>query len=138
VNLADITHPDPRVQRACRRYASALMRNSSMRRGDGNLKEQLGRYLQATERLQVLSRRVREVMEEQGVPLSAILPYRNFARRVLKLIDKFEMRTRYIMVMEAVGDAVAYGCDQAILVRICRDVLGYDIEDRGQEPNYQE
>ena len=109
-----------------------------MRRGDGNLKEQLGRYLQATERLQVLSRRVREVMEEQGVPLSAILPYRNFARRVLKLIDKFEMRTRYIMVMEAVGDAVAYGCDQAILVRICRDVLGYDIEDRGQEPNYQE
>ena len=138
MNLADITHPDPRVQRACRRYASALVRHSGMRRGDGNLKEQLGRYLQATERHQVLVRRVREVLEDYDIPMSLGQPYRNFAARVLRVMGKFELRTRHILILEAVDRALAYGCDRQILKRICREVCGYDFEERGRALNCEE
>ena len=104
-----------------------------MRRGDGNLREQMARYLEAAERFQLIVRRVREVLEDYDIPQSLGQHYRNFASRVLKITGRFELLTRHVMVVEAVRDAVAYGCNQGILERISREVTGYDIEERGRE-----
>ena len=138
MNIADISHPDPRIQRTCRRYALGLMRNPNVRRGDGNVQEQVQNYMESTERYQILSLRVREILTEYDIPYSVSLVYRNFANRVLKVMDKYELLTRHIQILEAVDRGIMYGCDRQILFRICRDILGYDIEETGRELHCEE
>jgi len=138
MNFAEITHPDPLVMRASRRYAARVANNPMVRRGDGNVAEQVQRYMKSSERFQVLSRRVREVLDDLRIPRFMSLPYRNFALCTLKVMDRFELRTRHIMILEAVDRAAAYGCRRDVLERICRDALGYDIEETVRELHCEE
>jgi len=128
MNLFDIKHPDPRIQSAGRHYAAGLLREPGVRRGDCEVVEQTQRYLESVERYQMLARRVRELLDEYEMPYSVCLLYRNFAYRVRKVLDRFESVTRYVLVCEALGRAVAYGCDRPVLRRICKEVLGYDLD----------
>ena len=133
MNLAEITHPDPGVQRVCRRYAARVMSDQRVRRGDGNLKEQVQHYLEFVERSRVLAGKVREVLDSQEVPKAFSLLYCNFAKRVRKVMDRFALRSRHLQILEAMDRFRMYGLDEQTLQRICRDVLGYDIEEMGRE-----
>ena len=133
MNLGDIKHPDPRVQLACRRYAAGIMRDPRIRRRDGNVEEQVRRFMESSERYHLTVRWIGEILNESGIPLSSSLPYRNFAGRVIKVMEKFELLTRHMQILEALNRAVAYGCNPAVLYRICREVLKYDIDEKAAE-----
>jgi hypothetical protein len=136
MNTREVSHPDPRIRRAGCKYAAAILNHTNPCRGDGNMKEQVQRFVESVERYQLMSRRVREVLLEYGIPVAFHLVYRNFANRVLKVKDKFELLTRHIQILEAEQRAVMYGCDRQVLERICRDVLDYDVEKMAAELNY--
>jgi len=133
MNIASITHPDPRVQRAGRKYAAALLNHTNPNRGDGNLREQVQNFMESSERYHVMVRRMREVLDELAIPQAMGLVYRNFGLRVLKVMDRFALRTRHILVLEAVDRALMYGCDRQVLFRISREVLDYDIDKMAAE-----
>lgn len=135
MNLAEITHPDRRVEMASRRYARTLLTGSNPHRGDGNIREQVQRYQEATVRSALLAQQVRLLLNDRDVPNWYCMLYANFARRVAKVMSKFGAKTRYLMVQEAVVRWQAYGCEREILHEVSRSVLGYDLDEPERCPD---
>ena len=133
MNLAEVTHPDHRVERASRRYARTLLTGTNPHRGDGDIREQVQRYQEARVRLATMEQQVRQLLNDRDVPYWFCIHYVNFARRVNRVMSRFESKTRWYMVQEAVARWQAYGCDTEILEEICRVVLDLDPDEQTTE-----
>jgi len=135
VKLTDIYHPNNRVERACRRYARSLMNGSNSRRGDGNIKEQVQRFQESSERYSLVNLKVRQLLNSYPIPHWCSLLYVNFTNHVTKIMDRYESRTRYYLVLESLNRWMAYGCQEKVLKQICRELLNYDVDKAAQEAN---
>ena len=128
MQLKDISHPDAGVEKACRRYARGLMKGTNQSRRDGNIREQVQRYQDYIVGAEFLRLRVTAVLDKADVPSYFRVLYLDFARRVDKVMRKFDKRTRLYLAHEAVARWLDYGCRQEVMCEICRTALSFDIE----------
>jgi len=92
MQLKDISHPDAGVEKACRRYACSLMKGTNQSRKDGNIREQVQRYEDYAVGAECLRLRVSVVLDQAGVPMCFRALYLGFAKRVDKVMRKFDSR----------------------------------------------
>jgi hypothetical protein len=133
MRLSEITHPDRRVERACRRYARSLNAGMNQRRCDGDVREQVRRYEETAIRHSLIETQVRELLDRRDISLRHALTYDNFAKRVARVLRDHGGRTRLNLVKLAFDQWLEYGCELAVLSEICRTVFDYDITAPGPE-----
>ena len=116
------------VERAIRRYTNSVLQGSSPCRTDGDSVAQSANYCDAAERAALRADQVRQVVLTAGVPLIQFIPYRNFGLHVDKLTRKHSGRTLRNLVTAAVYYWSSYGLRRKVLVDICRQLFGLEMD----------
>ena len=119
------------VKKGCRKYERALVHGDVPRRLDGNVRGQFERFGAAMEQEALLQTRVRQVLCSAGVQSCRFVPYYNFALSVGKLMRMDQDEDVRALVWIAISRWVSHGSEQAVLLRICRDVFNISDLDRG-------
>lgn len=111
------------VIKGCRKYERALIHGDMPRRVDGKVRDQFERFGAAMEQEAVLLTQVRQVLCGAGVQSCRFVTYYDFARHVAKLLRMNLEHDARVLVWIAISRWVSRGCEHAVLLSICRDVL---------------
>ena len=115
------------VQRACRKYGTALRQGLLPLRADGDADGQLMRYSMSQERLAQRTTEIKQLLSAAGVSVIRFLAYCNFGYHIDKLSREYDGRALEQEARIAVARWVAKGLDQKILEEICLQVFSMDV-----------
>jgi hypothetical protein len=116
-----------RVERACARYERKLAGGAAGRRADGDIESQAEGFRAAVVRNEMRAQQVKKLVMDRGVHTTQLATFRGFGLHVDKLTREYQHETLKHLVVQAIDRWTCYGCSQAILIEICRDVFGLTV-----------
>ncbi|MEO0080405.1 MAG: hypothetical protein ABIK44_07005 [candidate division WOR-3 bacterium] len=116
------------IDRALKRYQQALRFGSGTRRLDDNIEAQVDNYWQGYWPIQLTDSMVKRFLMERGVALTQFVAYANFARRVMRILRRYEAQTRMAEVCHAIDVWERQGLVREVLTMLCREVFDLAVE----------
>ena len=115
------------VDCAVSRYVRSVRQGSVPCRADGDANSQAANYRDAVERAELRAEQIRHILNERGVSLIQYVLYRSFGLHVDKLCRGYSGESLRLQVLDAVLRWTCYGCDPAVLRKICKEVSALEL-----------